>query len=149
MAMAFSSVSTSWLGYVHGIIICVHFLVGLCYVAKVDPLNQALNKVVLLALAGGATASASSTSAPCTHSGRCTDQRGGVWELGALGGGQAVAGPPDPTYRYTYAFSLYQNLDSIPQICQSFSIFGTNAARYDDSTSAQQPASQQSAAAAR
>lgn len=107
---------------------------ALAFVSEGPLLLLRLLALALLALAGGATASASSTSAPCTHSGRCTDQRGGVWELGALGGGQAVAGPPDPTYRYTYAFSLYQNLDSIPQICQTFGILGTNAARYDDSS---------------
>jgi len=41
--------------------------------------------------------------------------------------------PTRRTYN-VFAFSLYENLDPVPQICQTFSIFGTNAARYDDSS---------------
>ena len=72
--------------------------------------------------------------APCTPAGLCRDAEGTTWDLGPIGAEQTVAGPSDPTYNYQYAFSLYQNLDPVPQICQTFSIFGTNAARFDDSS---------------
>lgn len=72
--------------------------------------------------------------APCTTAGICTDAKGEPWDLGPIGAEQVVDGPADPTYNYEYAFSLYKNLDPVPQICQTFSIFGTNAARYDESS---------------
>jgi|EP01043_Picozoa_sp_COSAG02_P037149 hypothetical protein len=72
--------------------------------------------------------------APCTPAGICTGADGEPWDLGPIGSEQVVDGPTDPTYNYQYAFSLYKNLDPVPQICQTFSIFGTNAARYDESS---------------
>ncbi len=72
--------------------------------------------------------------APCTPAGICTDADGEPWDLGPIGAEQVVDGPTDPTYNYKYAFSLYKNLDPMPQICQTFSIFGANAARYDESS---------------
>ena len=77
---------------------------------------------------------------PCTGGGSsgdpfvCTDQNGDVWDLTELGraGTQTVSGPSDPPYDFVYAFSLDTNIDPMPRVCWTFSIFETNAVRYDD-----------------
>jgi hypothetical protein len=96
------------------------------------PAESAAPHVRLLFVAGAVARGLAAP--PCTPAGICTDSEGEPWDLGPIGDEQIVDGPSDPTYNYQYAFSLYKNLDPIAQICQTFSIFGTNAARYDDSS---------------
>ena len=92
--------------------------------------NQAVAILVWLGLRHEAAVQA----APCTAGGMCTDSTGEKWQLGLIGGEFTIDGPTDPTYQYQYVFSLYQNLNPVPDICQTFSVFGTNSARYDSSS---------------
>lgn len=92
--------------------------------------NQAVAILVWLGLRHEAAVQA----APCTAGGMCTDSTGEKWQLGLIGGEFTIDGPTDPTYQYQYVFSLYQNLNPVPDICQTFSVLGTNSARYDSSS---------------
>jgi len=73
---------------------------------------------------------AAAAATPCTRAGSCHDDFGAHWDLTTLAGTHHIGGPPDPSYSYTYSFSLFDNV-ALPPICELAHVTAANAARVD------------------
>ena len=93
---------------------------------------------VALCAGGAAGAPFPSAAVPCTTNGLCTDNEGTVWDIGTMAGGglgrvHRVAGAYQGDDS-TYTFSLYNNLNIIPDVCTDAGITTASAMRYEVAT---------------
>jgi len=84
------------------------------------PSGVAVLSLVLLPLA------ASQCTADCKT---CSDSSGTKWDLSSLKGAQTATSSADS---FTYAFDVCENINPLPDICNTYGVYGSCAVQYDD-----------------